>query len=294
MQRLIIRLGIGIVFALFGLISYCTNVVENPVTGEKQRVQLTPRQEVVIGMQSRSKMGAQYGGLYQDSALQAYIDQVGGRVVKQSAASNSPSPNSPYPYEFHLLSDPQTINAFALPGGQVFITVGLLRRLKSEAQLAGVLGHEIGHVVARHGAEHLAKQQLGAALVNAVGIAASDNPQDARQAAVLAQAVNQLVSLRYGRDDELESDQLGFRFMREAGYSPQGLIELMQILGSSRQSGQGGAPPEFFSTHPNPENRVERLKNLITQAYPNGIPANLKEGREDFARSVLPRLRGQS
>jgi len=285
-QRLLIRLGIGILFALFGFISYCSNVVENPVTGEKQRVQLSPQQEVVIGKQAGSRMADQYGGLYSDSALQAYIDQVGGQVVKQSQASKLP-----YPYEFHLLSDPQTINAFALPGGPVFITVGLLRRLKSEAQLAGVLGHEVGHVVARHGAEHLAKQQLGAALVNAVGIAASDNPDSARQAAVVAQAVNQLVGLKYGREDELESDQLGFRFMTEAGYNPQGLVELMQILGSARQ---GGAPPEFFSSHPSPDNRVERLQNLITQTYPNGVPANLEEGREDFTRSVQARLRGSS
>lgn len=285
MGRLLTRLGIGILFALFGLITYCTNVVQNPVTGEKQRVQLSPQQEVVLGQQARSKMAAKYGGLAPNAPLQSYIDQVGARVVKQSQASKLP-----YPYEFHLLSDPQTINAFALPGGQVFITVGLLRRLKSEAQLAGVLGHEVGHVVGRHGAEHLAKQQLGASLVNAVGIAASDNPDNARQAALLAQAANQLVSLRYGREDELESDQLGFRFMREAGYNPQGLLELMQILGSARQ---GGASPEFFSTHPNPENRFQRLKDLIAQAYPNGVPANLEEGREKFARVVQARLSGQ-
>lgn len=285
MGRLLTRLGIGILFALFGLITYCTNVVQNPVTGEKQRVQLSPQQEVVLGQQARSKMAAKYGGLAPNAPLQSYIDQVGARVVKQSQASKLP-----YPYEFHLLSDPQTINAFALPGGQVFITVGLLRRLKSEAQLAGVLGHEVGHVVGRHGAEHLAKQQLGASLVNAVGIAASDNPDNARQAALLAQAANQLVSLRYGREDELESDQLGFRFMREAGYNPQGLLELMQILGSAKQ---GGASPEFFSTHPNPENRFQRLKDLIAQAYPNGVPANLEEGREKFARVVQARLSGQ-
>jgi predicted Zn-dependent protease len=284
-------LGIGLLFALFGLITYCTNVVENPITGEKQRVQLSPKQEVVLGVQARSQMAARHGGLYPNSAIQAYIDQVGGRVVQRSAAAKAPSAEAGYPYEFHLLSDPQTINAFALPGGQVFLTVGLLRRLKSEAQLAGVLGHEVGHVVGRHGAEHLAKQQLGTALVNAVGIAASDNPDNARQAAVLAQAANQLVSLQYGREDELEADQLGFRFMTEAGYNPQGLVELMQILGSARQ---GGASPEFFSTHPNPENRVERLKKLIAQAYPNGVPATLEEGRDKFARSVQGRLPGQS
>ncbi len=286
MQRLLLRLGIGILFALFGFINYCSNVAENPITGERQRVQLSPRQEVAIGLQAREKMAAQHGGLYPDRTLQGYIAQVGEQVVRQSEASKSP-----YPFEFHLLRDPRTINAFALPGGQVFITAALLSRLKSEAQLAGVLGHEVGHVVGRHGAEHLAKQQLGAALVNAVGIAASDNPNDARQAAVLAQAVNQLVSLRYGREDELESDRLGFRFITEAGYNPQGIVELMQILGSARQ---GGGSPEFLSTHPDPGNRIERLKGLITQTYPNGVPANLQQGRENFARFVQPRLPGGS
>ncbi|HEY9600355.1 MAG TPA: M48 family metallopeptidase [Allocoleopsis sp.] len=281
MQRLVVRLGIGLLFALFGIITYYTNVTENPITGEKQRVQLSPRQEVTLGLQARSKMAAQYGGLYPDSALQAYIDRVGARVVKQSDAAQSV-----YPYEFHLLRDPKTINAFALPGGQVFITAGLLSRLNSEAQLAGVLGHEVGHVVARHGAEHLAKQQLGGALVNAVGIAASDDPNHARQAAIVAQAVNQLVSLRYGREDELESDRLGFRFMTEAGYNPKGIVELMQILNSTRQ---GGQPPEFLSTHPNPANRFEQLQALIAKTYPNGIPANLEEGREPFARAVRGR-----
>lgn len=290
MDRLLLRLGIGLLFAVFGLVTYCTNVVTNPVTGEKQRVQLSPQQEVVLGQRSGSQMAAKHGGLYPDTALQNYVSQVGERIVQQSAASQAPSANAPYPFKFYLLSDPKIINAFALPGGPVFITVALLQRLKSEAQLAGVLGHEIGHVVARHGAEHLAKQQLGASLVNAVGIAASDNPNDARQAALLAQAVNQLVSLRYGRDDELESDQLGFRFMRDAGYNPEGILELMQILGATRK---GGTPPEFFSTHPNPDNRLERLKNLIAQAYPNGVPAKLEEGRERFAKAVQARLSAQ-
>jgi predicted Zn-dependent protease len=285
------RLGIGLLFAVFSLFTYFTSVVTNPVTGEKQRVQLSPQQEVVLGQKSQGQMAAQYGGLFPDAALQNYLNQVGSRIVEKSAAAQSPAPNSRYPFKFYLLSDPQTINAFALPGGPVFITVALLKRLKSEAQLAGVLGHEIAHVVARHGAEHLAKQQLGGALVNAVGIAASDNPNDAQRAAVLARAVNQLVSLRYGREDELEADQLGFRFIRESGYRPTGILELMQILGATRK---GGGSPEFFSTHPNPENRLERLKDLISQTYPNGIPANLDEGRDRFAKAVQSRLAGQS
>jgi predicted Zn-dependent protease len=274
--------GIGVLFALFGIITYFTNVDVNSVTGEKQRVQLSPRQEVALGIQARDKMAAQHGGLYPDARLQAYVAQVGERVVKQSQASKAP-----YPFQFHLLRDPKTINAFALPGGQVFITAALLNRLNSEAQLAGVLGHEVGHVVGRHGAEHLAKQQLGGSLVNAVGIAASDNPDNARQAAIVAQAVNQLVSLRYGREDELESDRLGFQFMTKAGYNPKGIVELMQILASAKQ---GGKQPEFLSTHPDPGNRVQRLNALMTDNFPNGVPANLAEGREEFARNVKTSL----
>ncbi|WP_036483500.1 M48 family metalloprotease [Myxosarcina sp. GI1] len=282
MGRLLIRLGIGLIFAVFGLFSYFTNVTDNPITGEKQRIQLSPQQEIVIGKESSAEMAQQYGGLAVDNILQQYIDKVGNSVITSSTAKSAP-----YPFEFHLLRDRQTINAFALPGGQIFITQALLSRLNSEAQLAGVLGHEVGHVVARHGAEHLARQQLGTVLVNAIGIAASEDPSDGRQAAIIAQVVNQMVNLKYDRDDELESDRLGLRFMTEAGYSPQGLLELMEILNSANGS---GGQPEFLSTHPNPDNRVEQLVALINENYPQGIPKSLIEGRQNFTQLVSPRL----
>jgi predicted Zn-dependent protease len=275
-------LALGAIFAVFGVFNYFTNVSENPITGESQRVQLSAQQEIIIGRQSAPKMAAQHGNFYPDRALQDYVDFVGNKVVQTSAAQDAP-----YPFEFHLLRDPQTVNAFALPGGQVFITAALMSRLNSEAQLAGVLGHEVGHVVGRHGAEHLAKQQLGSALVNAVGIAASDDPKNARQAAILAQAVNQMVNLKYGREDELESDLLGFQFMTEAGYNPKGIVELMEILNSA---GGGGGQPEFFSTHPNPVNRIEKLISIIETEYPNGVPSNLEEGKERFTQIVNSRL----
>jgi predicted Zn-dependent protease len=170
----------------------------------------------------------------------------------------------------------------------VFLTAALLSKLNSEAQLAGVLGHEVGHVIGRHGAEHLAKQQLGSALVNAVGVAASDSPGSGRQAAILAQAVNQMVNLKYGREDELESDRLGFQFMTEAGYNPVGIVELMKILDSAR--GNAGGQPEFMSTHPNPGNRIEQLIAIINQTYPNGVPAQLQQNQDRFARIVSDRL----
>ncbi len=284
MGRLAVRLLIGLLFALFGLVNYFTNTVENPVTGEQQRIALSAEQEIVIGQQGKQAVLAEYGGLYRAPALQSYVDQVGQAVVQQSEAAQTP-----YPFEFHVLDDPQTVNAFALPGGQIFITTGLLSRMRTEAQLAGVLGHEVGHVVARHGAEHLARQQLGAALVNAIAISASDDQGGGRQAAMIAQAVNQMMNLRYGRDDELESDRLGLDFMIDANYNPEGIVELMAILNEA-QSEAGGRPPEFLSTHPNPENRIGRLEDLIAAAYPNGIPEPLEEGAQDYARQAQQQL----
>ncbi|MEO0540654.1 MAG: M48 family metallopeptidase [Cyanobacteria bacterium P01_A01_bin.105] len=284
MGRLAVRLLIGLLFAVFGILNYFTNTVENPVTGEQQRVALSPEQEIVIGQQGKQAVLTQYGGLYRAPMLQAYVDRVGQAVVQRSVAMQTP-----YLFEFHVLDDRETVNAFALPGGQIFITTGLLSQLDSEAQLAGVLGHEVGHVVARHGAEHLARQQLGAALVNAIAISASDDQGSGRQAAILAQAVNQMLTLRYGRDDELESDRLGFEFMTEANYNPVGIVELMAILNSA-QMGEGGRPPEFLSTHPNPDNRIGKLEALIAETYPNGVPAPLVEGAQDYARQAATQL----
>lgn len=279
-MSVLIRLILGLVFAVGGIFSYfgATNV--NPVTGENQRVQLTPRQEIVLGLQSRQQMAARHGGLFPDQSLQDYIDAVGERVVQRSEAAKAP-----YPFEFHLLRDSQTVNAFALPGGQIFITAALLGRMNSEAQLAAVLGHEVGHVVGRHGAEHLAKQQLGVSLVSAIGVAASGGQDGGQGAAAIAQAANQLVNLRYGRKDETESDRLGLKFMLQAGYDPRGILELMQILAQS----SGGRKPEFLSSHPDPGNRLQNLKATIQKSFPQGIPPDLEDGRDRFAQRVRRR-----
>ncbi|GAP95474.1 M48 family metalloprotease [Leptolyngbya sp. NIES-2104] len=280
-MSVLIRLVLGLFFVIGGLFSYYGNTSVNPVTGESQRVQLTPRQEIVLGLQSRQQMAARHGGLYPDEALQAYIEGVGQRIVQRSEASKAP-----YPFEFHLLRDAQTVNAFALPGGQIFITAALLGRMSSEAQLAGVFGHEVGHVIGRHGAEHLAKQQLGASLVNAIGVAASGGQDGGQGAAAIAQAVNQMVDLRYGREDESESDRFGLKFMTEAGYTPRGILEVMQIL--SKVSGSG-RQPEFLSSHPDPGNRLQALKSGIQKIYPQGIPTDLEDGRDRFTQAVLRR-----
>ena len=253
------QLIIALVIALFGVFSYLSKRSTNEVTGEVQHVSITPDQEIALGLQSAPQMFKQFGGeVDPNHPVSQYVEAVGQRIVQQTAAQNTP-----YRFDFHVLKDPETINAFALPGGPVSITVGLLRRINSEAELAGVLGHEIGHVVGRHGAEHLAKQQLSQTLVGAGVVAAYDpnNPRGTAANAAVAAAISQLVNMKYGRDDELESDSLGVLFIQRAGYDPRGMLGLMQVLAKSG----GGRQPEFFSTHPNPANRLERIQRLIQQ-----------------------------
>jgi predicted Zn-dependent protease len=264
------RLFAALIIAAIALLTYFGSSVFNPITEEQQHVAgITPEQEVALGLQAAPEMAQQFGGLDPDVESQARMDRIGERLISRSVAGKSP-----YRFEFHVLDDPETINAFALPGGQVFITEGLLRRLKTDGQLAGVLGHEIAHVVARHGAEHIAKQQLTQGLTGAAVLATYDpsNPSSRNSAAVAAM-IGQLVNMRFGRQDELESDKLGVRFSSEAGYDPRSLIALMKILD---ESSQGNRPPEFFSTHPNPENRVQRIEAEIRERYPDGVPAGLE------------------
>ena len=265
------RYVVALIVAAISLFAYFGKSEKNPITQETQHVAgITAEQEVALGLQAAPEMLQQFGGLDPSTEAQALVDRVGERLVSKTAAAQSP-----YKFEFHLLDDPETINAFALPGGQVAVTEGLVRRLESEGQLAGVLGHEIGHVIARHGAEHIAKQQLTQGLTGAAVLATYDpNNPASRGSAAVAAMIGQLVSMRFGRQDELESDQLGVRLASEAGYDPRSMIGLMKILA---ESSQGGRPPEFFSTHPNPENRVARIESAIQKQFPGGVPAGLEK-----------------
>jgi len=267
------RLVIGLMMGVMALVSYFGYREVNPVTGENQHIGISRDQEVALGLRAAPEMAAQFGGLDPDPRLQSFVHAVGTRVARESAAGSTD-----YRFSFQVLKDRETVNAFALPGGPIFITAALFQRLENEAQLAGVLGHEVGHVVARHSAEHLAKSQFAQLLVQAVGVAASDNehPGRGQQAAAAAGLISQMVSLRYGRNDELESDELGVRFMSEAKYDPRSLLAVMRILAAS--SG-GSRRPEFLSTHPDPGNREERISSAINQRFPQGIPADLSTGQ---------------
>lgn len=245
-----IMLIIGLLYAGYTLVKYYSNEQVNEITGEVQRVSLSPEEEVAIGLQSRPQMMQQHGGLHPDQRAQAHVDQVGARLVANTIARRSG-----YEYDFHLLADTRAINAFALPGGQVFITAALYSKLQDEDQLAGILGHEIGHVIHRHGAERMAKMELTQGLTGAAVMASGDYGT-----AQAAQMIGNLVNMKYGRDQELESDDFGVRLMVEAGYKPEALIGVMDIL---EQAAGPDRKPEFQSTHPSPENRREMITEAI-------------------------------
>jgi predicted Zn-dependent protease len=253
------RLIIGIIIALFAVGSYFFQSSENPITGETQRIAMTAEQEIALGQRSAPEMAAQLGGISRNEQASRVVKAIGERLVAGSVAAKAP-----YRYSFHVLADPRTVNAFALPGGPIFITEGLLRLLRTEAEVAAVLGHEIGHVIARHSAERLAKQQLTQGLIAAVAMGSGDYTT-----AQLAQMVGGMINMKYGREDELESDALGVRIMAEAGYDPRAMLRVMEVL--EKASG-GSRQPEFLSTHPNPGNRQEHIKAEIAKRFPDGVP----------------------
>ncbi len=242
---------IGLAMAAFQAFKYFTSTQVNPVTGESQRVQWSTDEEIQLGLQSAPQMAQQHGGVYPELRAQEYVRRVGSKL----AATSLPT-KSGYPYQFHLLADPNTVNAFALPGGQCFITYALLERLENEDQLAGVLGHEIGHVIERHGAERMAKSGFIQGLIQSVMIGSGGDPTMAQVASVVGNYAN----MKYGRDQELESDDWGIRMMIEAGYDPNNMIGVMDIL---EQATGGSRSPEWQSSHPSPDNRRQKIKESI-------------------------------
>jgi beta-barrel assembly-enhancing protease len=254
-----LRLIIGVVMALVAVFSYYGKTQVNPLTGENQQVGMSPQEEVAMGLQSAPTMAQEYGGLYQDQQVQTAVKNIGNKLVqgfqKEIAQKDM---QVPYTFDFHVLQDPQTVNAFALPGGQIFITVGLLKRLKSEDQIAGVLGHEIGHVVHRHSAQQMAQTEFYQGLAGAATAAAGDYGT-----AQIANYVAQVRLMKFGRNDELQSDEFGVKTMVNSNFDPNALIDVMHVLAES--SGGGEDRSEFMSTHPSPANRIQKIKEHIAK-----------------------------
>jgi len=276
------RLLIAAAIALFAVVSYYAKPGDlNQVTGERERVAMTDAgEEIKLGLQAAPQMVGQHGGPSRDFAAQQRVHTVGWRLldaldVALEQMNRQGEAEIPYrnPYreafQFTLLADPRTVNAFALPGGQVFITESLYRRLQTEGELAGVIGHEIGHVLSRHGNKRMAKQGLYQGLAGAVGVLGGD-----AQSTRMAQMVSSVLSMKYGREQEIESDDWGVRLCGLAGYDPRAMVGVMKVLDEA--TGGGGGPPEFLSTHPKPANRAEYIEAAIKKWYPNGVPQGLR------------------
>jgi predicted Zn-dependent protease len=252
--RIIIGLLIIVGSVLYNWLG--TTTYQNEFTGRKQTLALaTPQEEIAMGLQSAPQMIRESGGLSRDAKGRELVERVGARLIASTAARETP-----YKFKFHLLADTETVNAFALPGGQIFITEALFRRLKSEDQLAGVLGHEMGHVVGRHSNEQMAHSSLLSGIAQGVGVMTSDGHNNT--GAQIAQMVAQWRVMTFSREDESESDALGVRFMMQAGYNPEALIGVMEILA---QVSGGANGSEFMSSHPNPANRMEHIREAIAK-----------------------------
>jgi beta-barrel assembly-enhancing protease len=262
-----IRIVIALAVAAFALISFLGSKQTNPVTGQEQYISITQDQEIALGLQSTPEMEAQFGGLEPDQRYQNAVQAIGDKLVNESFASQSE-----YPFDFYVLADAQTVNAFALPGGPVFITRALMDLLPSEGSLASILAHEISHVVARHSAEQISTQQLTQGLTGAVVMATYDpNNPSSMATAEVAMLIGQLVDMKFSREDEIVADTMGVKVMGQANYDPNTMLKVMQIL---EQAGSGNGV-EFLSTHPSPENRTAKIQQAITDLYPSGVPGGM-------------------
>jgi beta-barrel assembly-enhancing protease len=203
-----------------------------------QRARITPQQEIAIGLQAAPAMAQRYGGLSSDPQVRQRVDRVCHDLVEKTEARRSP-----YDFDCHVLADTRAADAFALPGGQVFATAGLIERTPSDGELAGVLGHEIAHVLARHGTERIATARIAPGLTGAAVLAAYDpgDPASRRKAAV-ATLIGRLIDLRFTPREEAEADRLGARLAAQAGYDPRGAAQAMRLLETA--SDERGVPPQ--------------------------------------------------
>ena len=278
---------ITLVIAGIGIMSYLAKPkVTNPETGETYRVAMSVDEEKALGLRAAPEMAAKMGGAVdpRTDPAAALVAEVGRKLVRATGAGESPYAEN---FNFYLLNDPRTVNAFALPGGQIFITRALFDAMDTEAQLAGVLGHEIGHVIGQHSARQMAKGQLGQMLATAVGVGASD--EHGMGGMVAAQMANQMIQLRYGREDESDADTIGLKYMTQAGYDPSAMVEVMNILERAGGGGKAGGTPEFMSSHPHPQTRRQAIAAYLEKHFPNGVPTTLTQGRS-LDGPLTPRL----
>ncbi len=259
-------------FSILALISILLfSCARNPVTGKKEVMLMSSKQEQALGDQSDPSIVAAYG-LYEDTELQTFIDQKGQQMAK---VSHRPD----LAYNFKILDSP-VVNAFALPGGYVYFTRGIMAHFNNEAEFAGVLGHEIGHITARHSAKQYTKQMIGQVGFMAGMIASEKFRSLANEA---SQGLG-LLFLKFGRDNESESDRLGAEYSTKIGYDANEMAEFFKTL--ERLQVQAGASiPDFLSTHPNPADRHNKV-HQHAEEWQAQVPGQKKVNRNSYLKMI--------
>jgi len=242
----------------------------NPATGRPQLALMSEGQEVELGRKANQEIQATMPP-YEDQRLQEYVSGLGHKLA---AASERPS----LPWTFTVVDDP-AVNAFALPGGYIYITRGILNHMTSEAQVVGVLAHEIGHVTARHSVAQYSKAQLANIGMVAGMILAPELPGLGQ----LVQTGLQLMFLKFSRQDEEQADDLGLRYLTRAGYDSNEMVEMFRTLERTSEQEKGGRLPEWLSTHPRPGTRISRTTADI-RAMPGAEQRRV--GREEFMAHI--------
>ena len=263
--------------ALLVLVAACAT---NPVTGRRELSFMSEAQEIAIALESDPQIKAEMG-VYNDPELQSYVAEIGQRMA---AISERPL----LPWRFTVVDAP-AVNAFAVPGGGIYITRGIMPFLDSEAELAGVIGHEIGHVTARHAAQQYTRQISGQVGLLALGIFVPA----ARPFGQLSGRALGVLFLRYGRDDELQADQLGARYESTLGWDPAGVPAFLSTLGRlDEAAGDRRGVPNWLSTHPEPLSRVAEIQPTVDQLTPAG--ASFSTNRDAWLRLIDGMLYGDN
>lgn len=248
MRRAQSCLGLLLMAPLFALTMM--SCASNLATGDRQLNLISEAQEIEMGREADAQVIASLG-LYPDSALQRYLQDLGTSLARTSERPN-------LPWTFRVIDDP-AVNAFALPGGFIYATRGLMAHVMNEAQLAAVIGHEIGHVTAQHSVRRMSQQQLTQL---GVGVGMMIKPDLQRYGDYVSAGLG-LLSLKFSRDDENQADHLGLRYMVRADKDPREMIEVFDMLNRVTVAADGGRVPEWLATHPSPTNRSERLQKEL-------------------------------
>jgi predicted Zn-dependent protease len=249
-----------------------TACATNPVTGKREISLISQDQEIQMGQQGAEQV-AQEIGLINDQALQNYVQQVGAGLAAKSERPN-------LPWTFRAVDDPSP-NAFALPGGYIFVTRGLLDLMGNEAELASVLGHEIGHVTARHSVQQMSQQQLAQL---ALGVGSILSPTVAQLGDVASQGLG-LLFLKYGRDDERQADDLGFRYALSQNYDVREMDDVFRSLQRMGEASNQSPLPNWLATHPGEAERIQTIDQKLAQLQPSQL-ANAKVGAQEFMNRV--------